>query len=141
MAHEEKGHQLAADVVSLLHGTVGKERDVSGWNREDFLRGLGSTRDALVHSILFAPTFVEVEGCVLLAELAPRPPGGWEALAADIRAARAKGGGDVAMLLESFNWVEVSHLFADGLGTNSDDTLLAHVVADAWRARLRGALS
>lgn len=138
MEHEEKSRQLVADIVSLLHDTVGKDRDVSGWTREDFLHGLGSMRDALVYSILFVPTFVEVEGYIFLAELTPQPPGGWEALAANIRAARTKGGGDLAKLLESSNWVEISHLFADGRGTNGDDSLLALVVADAWRARLRG---
>ena len=138
MRCEEQSQRLTADIISLLRDAAGKERDVISWTREDYLHELGSVRDALVCSILFAPNFVEVEGFIFLAELAPTSFGSFEELAASIRVAQGKGGDSLTRLLESCNWLEVPYLFADRQGSDEEVVLLAHVVADAWRHRLRG---
>lgn len=134
----DDGQLLATDIVSLLHSAFENERDVTGWDRQDFLHGFGATREALIYSILFAPNFVEVEGFVILTALGPQPPEGRDGLAARIRKARAKSSNDLELLLSSCNWVEVPFLFSDRRESESEALLLARVIADAWRARLRG---
>jgi len=137
MTDDERAQSMVVDIVSLLHKTFGKEREVTGWDRGDFL-SLGSTRDALVYSILFAPTFVEIEGFIFLEAFAPQTAGGWAKLATDIQVARAKPGNDLALLLAGYNWVEVAFLFSDPRGSDEELTALAYTIADAWRVRLRG---
>jgi hypothetical protein len=127
-----------ADIDSLLRDTAGKERDVANWTRADFLHGFGSIRGALVHSILFAPTFFEIEGCVFLAQLGVAPEGSSDELAASIRSARAKSDQDVTKLVDSANWFEVPYLFADRRASDEEEAALAHIIADAWQVRLRG---
>lgn len=79
-----------------------------------------------------------VEGLIFLAELTPLPPGGFDELAASIRAAKAKGGDDLDRLLRCCNWLEVPYLFADRRDSAEEVALLAQVIADASRLRLRG---
>jgi hypothetical protein len=127
-----------ADIASLLGDTAGQDRGVANWTRGDFLHGFGSMRGALIHSVLFAPTFVEVEGCVFLAGLGIAPDGPSGELAARVRAARATSARDLADLVDSANWLEVAYLFADHRGSDEEEAALAHLIADAWRTRLRG---
>lgn len=129
---------LDIDITSLLHRSFESERDTSGWDREDFLRGLGRMRDALIYSILFAPSFVEVEGLVFLAEMGAQPSEGRTTFAARVREAREQGAKELAHLLKGYNWVEIPYLFSDNSGTDEDVRILALAIADAWRARLRG---
>ena len=133
-----KPRPLEVATLAQLDQMFGSERDCANWDREDFLRNLGKMRDAFLYSIVFAPTFIEVEGVVFLAELGARPRKGVGTLAPDIRAAKIEGREALAGLLSGYNWIEVPHLFADNTGTDEADLLLAHIIADAWRARLAG---
>jgi hypothetical protein len=59
-------------------------------------------------------------------------------MARQIREARARSSDDLALLLSSYNWLEVSYLFADRTGSDEEDIALAYAIADAWSARLQG---
>ena len=127
-----------SDIASVLRRGLTNQQDVANWDRGDFLHGFGAMQGALIYSVLFAPTFVEVEGCIFLTELGVSPSGEWDELAASVRAARAKSSLEVAKLVESCNWLEVAYLFSDHRGSDDEEMALAQVIADAWRVRLRG---
>lgn len=126
---------MAADLVPLLRAAFADGHDTANWTRDDFLHGFGTLHGALLYAALFAPTFIEVEGCIFLAEFA-QPPG--EELAGKIRAARTQSASALAQFLDSCNWLEVPYLFADRRGSDEEVDTLAHAIADAWRLRLRG---
>jgi hypothetical protein len=138
MMDDEQAQPLAAIIVSVLRKALAGERDVTGWGRDDFLYGFGSTRGALIYSVLFAPNFVEVDGFIFIDDYSASSPERWDQLATNIREARAKSSDDLAVLVSSYNWLEVPYLFSDHRGADEEDTILARVIADAWRARLRG---
>jgi hypothetical protein len=138
MADNGQAQSLADDIVSVLRNGVAGWRDVAGWDRADFLHEYGSIRSALVHSVLFAPNFVEIEGVVFLKELCAELPGGWERLAVNVREARERSSGDLHGLLATYNWLEVPYLFADRQGTEEELSVLVRAIADAWSVRLRG---
>jgi hypothetical protein len=125
-------------ILPVLHERFGGKQDVTGWAREDFLHAASSTADALVNSVLFAPSFVEIEGLVFLADLGPGLARGDAGIAEAIRAARAESPAALARFLGSCNWLEVPYLFASRDSSDEEDAVLAQVIADAWRVRLRG---
>src|SRR5215216_1955275 len=94
MTYDEHPPQLRADITSLLHDAFSKRRDVTNWSRGDFLHSAGSIPDALVYAVLFAPSFVEIEGLVFLADLGPDSED-WTNIAANVQAARAKSDKDL----------------------------------------------
>jgi hypothetical protein len=125
-------------ILAVLRERFGEKQDVTGWTREDFLHAASSTPVALVNSILFAPPFVEIEGFVFLAEFGARPAGEDDGIANAIRAARTESRAALERFLSSCNWVEVPYLFVDREGSREEYDVLAHVIVDAWSARLRG---
>ena len=137
MTYDEQPPQLRAAVTSLLHSDFSRRQDVTNWTRIDFLHSAGSIPGALVYAALFAPSFVEIEGLVFLADLGPDSED-FPQIAANVRAARAKSDRDLEQLLKGYNWIEVPFLFMDRRGSEVEEATLAQVVADAWRARLKG---
>lgn len=89
----------------------------------------GSVEEALLYTALFVPEFIEVDGSVLLCLQLDS--------AEQFRTAKQKNDVPLAELEESFNWVEIPFLFVDEKSSDEHDRLLAEVVAEAWRGRLK----
>jgi hypothetical protein len=125
-------------VTALLKVRYGPGNGTEPWDRADYLHAFGNFRDALLYSTLFAPEFVEVEGCVLLKELGVQPEGGWAEVAATIKRARETSTDALKRCVDSSNWVEVPYLVTDTSATSEEEIEVpAEVIAQAWRARLR----
>ena len=137
MTYDEQPPRLRADITSLLHSAFSRRRDVTNWSRGDFLHRVGSIPDALVYAVLFAPSFVEIEGLVFLADLGPDSED-WTKIVENVQAARARSIKDLEQLLKGYNWIEVPFLFMNRQGSEAEEATLALAVADAWQARLRG---
>ena len=84
---------------------------------------------ALLHATIFFPEFIEVEGSILLKM-------GDSKNAAIFVKSKAKGDWSLAKLEDSFNWIQPVDLFSDSACSEAMQIKLAHVIADAWRARL-----
>ncbi|MBD0274579.1 MAG: hypothetical protein ICV73_21945 [Acetobacteraceae bacterium] len=129
---------VEARITALL-----TRRHGQGWGtepcdrRSGFLHGFGSVGDALLHSALFVPELIEVEGCVFLKDVGWKGVG-WDEVGAGVRAARAEAPEKLKWYVDSFNWVELPYLFNDREGSNEEADALAEVLAQAWRARLQG---
>jgi hypothetical protein len=123
------------DITALLRARYDQDGGTDVWHRADFLHGFGSVRAALLHSALFLPELVEVDGLVFLKTFFP---GVWDEakLAAEVRARRASPD-ELLQFMRGFNWVEVPYLFADRSGSDEEDAALARLMAEAWRARLK----
>ena len=103
-------------------------------DRLDLVYGYGSVGQALLHSVLFVPGFVEIEGEVFLDEL--RIGDGNDAkLAEEVRALRHDRQA-LDRMVQSYNWIEVAYQFRDRSCTDDEEVLLAELMAEAWRARL-----
>lgn len=93
----------------------------------DYLYEFADIPTALMCSALFVPDFIEVDGSVLLDK--------GDDTAVDFRTAKQDTSWPLAELEASFNWVEVAYLFADR--GESNDSMLAEKIAEAWRGRLK----
>src|SRR5690348_9392367 len=125
-------------ITTFLRSMYSQQRDVTNWTRKDFLFAFGSVRQALLHSLLFAPTFVEVEGHVLLADFLLDDPDGLDEIAKKIRSSPHEPDLNAVQLVDSCNWVEIPYLFLNSDEASEEDTLLATLVINAWETRLKG---
>jgi hypothetical protein len=123
----------AEGIVASLRRRFRAEPNAS--DHEDLLHQYGNTPLALLHSILFVPQLIELEGYVFLRQRAATSPE-QAALAAKIRQARAVSKAELQELVSSYNWVEVPYQFMDRDSTDIEDELLAESMAEAWRGRL-----
>jgi len=125
-------------VTALLKVRYGPGNGTEPWDCADYLHAFGNVGDALLYSTLFVPEFIEVEGCILLKELGVQPEGGWTEVTAAIRRARETSTDALKRYVDSSNWVEVPCLAADASAASEEEIeVLAEVIAQAWRARLR----
>ncbi len=84
---------------------------------------------ALLHATIFFPEFIEVDGSILLNVDDRGDP-------SRFIAAKATREITLAELEGNFNWIEPVNLFSDTAGSETMQIKLAHIIADAWRARL-----
>jgi hypothetical protein len=131
------GDDLGERLTALLTRRYGASTGAVPWGSADCLHCFGGSAGALLYAALFVPELVEVEGCVFLKDLGVKPAGGWDEVAAGTRAARAESPERLRRYVDSFNWVELPHLFASRDGSDGEDELLAEVLAQAWRGRLK----
>ena len=108
--------------------------DTTGFEAFDFIHAFGSGREALLYARLFWPEFIEFRGMVLLKAT----------IETDDDRRRAEGAfekynSDVVETEQSLNLVEIPHLFGRRIGEADDeeDRLLAEIVAEVWRCRLK----
>lgn len=100
----------------------------------DFLHAEGSARKAILYSTLFFPEFVEVDGIVLL-----------KMNVADqvnlerFRLMKSVEGKSQRELEQSFNFLEIAYCFGAGRNelAEADEELLADLVAESWKCRLK----
>jgi len=112
-----------------------KAHDIRNWNRGDFVHGFGDATSALLHSVLFAPEFVEIAGCVFLRDFGGNKG---EDLAAKIVEAKRTFITELQQLVWSHNCLEVGYVIGDPRMSGHEQELLANLMADAWRLRLKG---
>lgn len=112
------------------------------WDGYDFTYNDANVPTALLYAHLFMPEFVELEGQVFLRD--NLHPHKIAELKAAIAEAAARSPADLKRLVDSYNWVMVILLFAacsssdDAVcGSDAEVRLLAELLADVWRARLR----
>ena len=107
------------------------DRDTTGFRPLDFVYALGSPRDALLHSALFWPELLEVEGAILLRATVEDD----DELARVRAVVRERGPVETE---RRFNLWEFSDLFGHGLADIDDDEaeLLMTRLAEIWRCRL-----
>jgi hypothetical protein len=95
----------------------------------DYLHAFGKAADALLYAQLFCPQFIDVDGTVLLYQIPDTEQ--------RYRAAKVAATLSSQEIEESFNFVEVPYLFANGNdASNGEVDLLAEFIAEAWRGRL-----
>jgi hypothetical protein len=109
------------------------EKVAEGFDAFDLIHKFTSPMMALLFAELFWPEFVEIDNMVFLATTFEDT--------SDLKRlnnAVKHYQGDLRKVEESFNTVEVPSLFGARMGdtTNSEDLLLAEILAAMWRARL-----
>src|SRR5262245_16962683 len=117
------------DALRRGYPAAGIEPNDNHW---DVLHRCGDSMAALLHSILFVPDFVEVDGSVLL-DWGPADR------VDKFRTAVREGSRPLTDIESSFNWLEVPYLIGPsgrGRTTDREDTVLAEIIAEAWRGRL-----
>ena len=100
----------------------------------DYIHSEGAPLEALLYAYLFWPEFINVLNMVFLQDSVED--------ASDLQRIREtleKKKGDKRRTQESFNTFQVAELFGTRTGdtTPEEDGLLAQVLAEMWRARLR----
>lgn len=98
----------------------------------DYIWAFGRMQDALLYSVLYVPSFVDVEDSILFDR-------GDETWVKDFALAKKAGTKPLWVLERDFNYVEISHLFNPPQSTGviaSDHLALTGQVAEAWKARL-----
>ena len=101
---------------------------------EDYLLKFGSVGGALLHSTLFVPGLVRIDGSILLRLWVNSD----EAITR-FRNFRTSSGLSLSEVEARYNWVEVPYLFGGNISDLSDDgyDLLAVILRDAWDGYLR----
>lgn len=119
----------------LLAVLKAKYRPIEGdvpHSHMDVLHQFGSVSAALLHSILFIPNFLEIDGSILL------DPGEAQGDCADrFRAAKVRDDLSLSELEASFNFFELPYLFSNRNTTHTEMLLLAEKMGGAWKSRLR----
>lgn len=131
------GNNVEGRLTALLTRRYGPGTGAIPWEWSDYLHCFGGLEGALLYAALFVPALIEVEGCVFLKALGVKPAGGWEEVAAGARAARAESPQRLKRYVDSFNWIELPHLFSDWDASEVEAEALAEVLAQAWRGRLK----
>lgn len=133
--------QVPSDkLLSLLkvyfgeRGHAGRVLNIETWDERDFLYALGSPHAAILCSVLFVPSFIEIEGEVILKHFRAALPDA--EMAEGIRNASLVSPTAASEYVRSYNWVEIPDLFEDKSGTGEEYGTLAEMVAEAWRSRL-----
>src|SRR5258705_8048455 len=108
--------------------------EIGDWNRAYLVYGFGNATSALLHSVLFAPEFVEIAGCIFLRDFGNYKR---DELAAKVAEARKKSVAELQRLVWSYTWLEVGYVINDRM-SGDEQELLANLIADAWRLRLKG---
>ena len=128
---------VEARITALLARRHGPGWGTDPWDRRsEYQDGFGSVSGALLHSALFVPELIEVEGFVFLKDVGSKGVG-WDEVAAGVRAARAESPERLKRYVDSFNWVELPYLSNDRDGFDDEADALAEVLVQAWRGRLK----
>jgi len=105
--------------------------DDGRYDVEDFIHAYGDPRQALLMFRAFFPEFSEVDGHVVLSTFLNRADEP-QSLIARLRTSPS----DVYSVLKGYRWIEVPYLFANTSLSESDDHLLARMLAHSWLAAL-----
>lgn len=106
------------------------------WDPQDYAHSFGQAHVGLLYAALFVPRFIVLEDHVFLRDFAPRPRGGLDEMAVQLRQAKSESPEALRRLVASYNWVEFHYLFNDHVSDNEEFRLLLEFVMEAWRTRL-----
>jgi hypothetical protein len=90
----------------------------------------GTVEGALLYASLFVPDLIEIDGSVVLKLQLKYPD-------EQFREAKMKTALPLEEFEASYNWIELPFLFDHSEASDDQDRVLAEVVAEAWRGRLK----